>query len=156
MAKPHNRPRRTRETPVSYSGLLGFAVREEVRVDEVVDDRLIVRFDFLELDAHADAAVAPRHAPFRVDVALRSRHAEPHLDRRSGVERAGGADGDPAVTEVQRQRRRDRVAVAVLNRDAEHDARAAAAIEVVGEEMWRERRQNMLYRAVLVHVAGDA
>ena len=91
-----------------------------------------------------------------VDVPLRSRHAEADLDLRAALERAGGADGDAAVTEVERQRRGDRVAEPVLNRDAEHDPRAAAAVEVVGKQVRRERRQDVLHGAVLVDVAGDA
>ena len=87
---------------------------------------------------------------------LRPGHAEAHLDLRAAVERAGRADGDAAAAEVERQRRGDRVAEAVLDRDAEHDARAAAAVEVVGEQVRRERRQDVLHRAVLVDVAGDA
>src|SRR2546423_812071 len=99
------------------SEILRFSVAEEVRVDELVDDRLVGRIDDLELDAHADAAVAPRHVPFGVDVLLRSRHAEAHFDLGAVVERAGGADGDAAMAEVERQRRGDRVAEAVLDRD---------------------------------------
>ena len=60
------------------------------------------------------------------------------------------------MTEVERQRRGDGVAEAVLNRDAEDDARAAAAVEVVGEQMRRQRRQDVLHGAVFVDVAGDA
>ena len=58
---------------------------EEVRVDELVDGGLILRFDLLELQAHAVAAIAPCHAAFGVDVALRAGQAEPqaHLARRS-------------------------------------------------------------------------
>ena len=44
------------------AGILRFSVGEEVRVDEVVDDRLVGGVDLLELDAHADAAVAPGDA----------------------------------------------------------------------------------------------
>ena len=40
--------------------------------------------------------------------------------------------------------------------NAEHDARAAAAVEVVGKQVRRERRQDVLHGAVLVDVAGDA
>src|SRR5205085_12207480 len=108
----------------------GLAVAEEVRVDEVVDDRLVRGIDFLELDAHADAAVAPRDAPFGVDVFLRSRHAEAHFDLGAAVERAGRANGDPAVTEVQRQRRGDGIAEAILDRNPEHDPRAGATVEI--------------------------
>ena len=38
----------------------------------------------------------------------------------------------------------------------EHDARAAAAVEVVGKQVRRQRRQDVLHRAVLVDIAGDA
>src|SRR6185503_5011295 len=140
----------------SMAGILRFSVAEEVRVDEVVDDRLVDVVDLLELDAHADAAVAPGDLALGVDVLLRSRHPEADLDLGAALERAGGADGDAAVTEVERQRRRDRVAEPVLNRDAEDDARAAAAVEVVGEQVRRQRRQDVLHGAVLVDVAGDA
>src|SRR5437899_9494939 len=97
-------------------------------IDEVVDDRLMRGVDLLELNAHADAAVAPRDVPFRLDVALRPRHAEPDLDFRPRFERARRADRNPAVAQIQRQRRGDRVAEAILNRNAEHDARTAAAV----------------------------
>ena len=127
-----------------------------MRVDEVVDERLVGRLDRLELDAHADAAIAPGDASFGVDVPLRPGHPEPHLDLRAALERAGRADGDAAVTEVERQRRGDGVAEPVLDRDAEHDPRAAAAVEVVGKQVRRERRQDVLHGAVLVDVAGDA
>src|SRR5260221_3952113 len=105
-----------------------FPVAEEVRVDELVDDRLVRGIDFFELDAHADAPVAPRDAPFRVDVFLRARHPEPHFDFRAVLERARGADGDAAVAEAEGQRRRNGVAEPVLNGNAEHDPRAAPAV----------------------------
>src|SRR5947209_7557760 len=84
---------------------LGFPIREEMLIDEVVDDRLMRGVDLLELNAHADAAVAPRDVPFRLDVALRPRHAEPDLDFRPRFERARRADRNPAVAQIQRQRR---------------------------------------------------
>src|SRR6185295_13206061 len=124
---------------------LRFPVAEEVRVDEVIDDRLVDLVDDLELDAHADAAVAPRDLAFGIDVLLRPRHPEADLDLGAALERAGGADGDAAVTEVEGQRRGDGVAEPVLNRDAEHDPRAAAAVEVVREEVRRQRRQDVLH-----------
>ena len=71
-------------------------------------------------------------------------------------QRAHRADRQAAFAEVQRQRRGNGVAEPVGDRDAEHDARAAAAVEVVGEEMRRERRQDVLDGAVLVDVAGHA
>src|SRR5712691_7587006 len=112
-----------------------------MRVDEVVDDRLVRRIDPFELNAHPDAAVAPGDASLAVDVLLRAGHAEANLDLGAAVERAGGADGDAAVTEVQRQSRGDGVAEPVLNGDAEHDPLAAAPGEGVGDQMRRARRQ---------------
>src|SRR5438270_10235799 len=97
-----------------------------MRVDEVVDDRLVGRFDRLELNAHADAAIAPRDASFGVDVTLGAGHAEANLDLRARVERAGGTDGDAAVAQIECQRGGDRVAKSILDRNAEHDAWAAA------------------------------
>src|SRR5262249_31607727 len=88
-------------------GPLRFPVREEMRVDKVVDDGLAGGIDRLELQPHADAAIAPRDAALGIDVALRPRHPESHLDARARVERTGGADRDAAATEVQRQRRGD-------------------------------------------------
>src|SRR2546427_9811574 len=104
-------------------------------VDELVDDGLAGGIDLLELDTHADAAVAPGDAPFHVDVLLGTRHAEPDLDLRSAFERARRPDRNAAVAQVERERRRDRVAEPVLSRDAEHDPRAAAAVEAVGKEV---------------------
>ena len=74
----------------------------------------------------------------------------------SALQRAHRPDREAALAQVQRQRRGDGVAEAVGDRDAEHDARAAAAVEVVGEQVRRERRQDVLHGAVLVDVAGDA
>src|SRR5437660_10295094 len=101
----------------------GFSVREEMRVDEVVDDRLVLGHDGVELHAHADAAIAPRHLALGVDVLLATGHAEANADSRAGLERARRADGDAAVAEIQRERGSDGVAEAVPNRDAEDNAR---------------------------------
>ena len=98
---------------------LRFSIRKEVGVHEVVDDGLIGRFDFFELDAHADAAIAPGDTPFGVDVALGSGHPETHADLEAAVERARRADGDAAAAQVERQGRRNRVAEPILDRNAE-------------------------------------
>src|SRR6202521_744520 len=98
--------------------MLRFSVREEVRVDEVVDESLGGRIDRFELDTHTDAPIGPRDATFGIDVPLRSGHAEANLDFRAAIERARRADGDTSVAQVERQRRRDRVAEPILNRDA--------------------------------------
>src|SRR5436190_18760861 len=108
----------------------GFSVAEEVRVDEVVDDPLVGRVDLLELDAHADAPVAPRDAALAVDVFLGPGHAEPDLDLRTAVERARRPAGDPSVTEVEGQRRGDRVAEPVLDRGTQEQPGAPAAVEI--------------------------
>src|SRR4051794_15317297 len=83
---------------------LRFAVREEVRVDEVVDDVLAGGIHFLELHAHPDAAVAPRHTALRVDFALGSGQAEPYAHRRVVIERTGGPDREPTPADVQGER----------------------------------------------------
>jgi hypothetical protein len=66
---------------------LRFSVAEEVRADEVVDDRLVGGIDDLELDTHAHAAVAPRHVSSASTSS--TRHAEAHLDLGAAVQRAG-------------------------------------------------------------------
>src|SRR5688572_28138870 len=68
------------------SDRLCFSVGEKVGVDEVVDDHLVGGVDLSELNAHADAAIAPRDLAFRVDIALGSGHTEPDLDRGVVVE----------------------------------------------------------------------
>src|SRR4051794_17280249 len=70
------------------SSASGFSIRKEMRVDERVDDCLVGRIHDLELDAHADPAIAPGDASFGVDVLLAAGHAEPHFDFRCRVERA--------------------------------------------------------------------
>src|SRR3954468_23365746 len=114
---------------------LRLTIGKEVGVDEAVDHRLVGRVDLLELDPHPDTPIAPGDASLGVDVALRPGHAEAHLDLRGRIERAGGADRDAAMAQIERQGGRDRIAVPVLDRDAEHNARAGATIEIVGEEM---------------------
>src|SRR6187397_1912219 len=104
-------------------------------VDEAVHDGLAGRVDLIELDAHSDAAIAPGDVTLRVDVALQSRHPEPHLDRCGAFEGTCGADGEPPVAQVERQGGGDRVAKPVLYRDAQDDAGAAAAVEVVGKQV---------------------
>src|SRR6185437_8317828 len=105
--------------------------------------------------SHADASVAPRHLRFNVDVLLDHRYAEPHLDGRALLERIGRADGDAAAADVQGDRGGDRVAEAVGDWNAEYHARPGASIELAGEEMRRERGEDVLHRGVLVDVAAD-
>ena len=45
-------------------------------VNEAVHDGLAGRVDLVELDAHADAAIAPGDVPLGVDVALRNAGVE--------------------------------------------------------------------------------
>src|SRR5205814_8827623 len=82
---------------------LCFSIGEEMGVDEGVDDGLVGGLDLLELDAHADPAVAPGHTALGVDIALRPRHAETHFDLRGAVEGARRANRDAAVAQVQRE-----------------------------------------------------
>jgi hypothetical protein len=100
--------------------------------------------------------VAPCDVTFRIDVALRARQAEAHLDACRRRQRTRRPYCHAPVAEVQREGRRDGVAEPVLDRDAERDAWTAAPIEVVGEEVWSERRENVLHGAVLVDISGHA
>src|SRR4051794_10891853 len=79
------------------------AIREEVRVDEMIDHRLGGGFDLVELHPHADAAVAPDDSAFGVEIPLRPRHPEPHLDRRARLERTRRPDRDATVAQIERQ-----------------------------------------------------
>src|SRR5689334_6376513 len=110
---------------------LRFPIGEEVGVDEVIDDRLVCRIDRFELNAHADATIAPGHTPFGVDIPFRARHSEPHPDLRAGFEWARRPNRKATVPQIQREGGGNRVAEAVLNRDAENRARSAAPVEVV-------------------------
>ena len=49
----------------------------------------------------------------------------------------------------------DRVAESVRDRNAKNHARAGTAVEIAGEQMRGQRRQDVLQRGVLVDVAGD-
>ena len=135
----------------------GLAVAEEVRVDE-----------------RRRCASGRRHRPSRTGGPCRrggrSRRRAPR--RRCRASRPAGGSGPRACAPASSGlvvrmamppwlRLSVSAAAMVLpkrycDRDAEHDARAAAAVEVVGEQVRRERRQDVLHRAVLVDVAGDA
>src|SRR5262245_57648437 len=104
-------------------------------LDELVDGGLIGRIHLLELQAHADAAVAPRDARLDVHLSAARGQAEPDASGGAGLEWAGGADRDAAATQVQRERGGDGVPEPVGDRDPEDDTRAAAAIEAVWEQM---------------------
>src|SRR3954451_4780164 len=101
----------------SMAGILRFSIAEEVRVDEVIDDRLVGRIDDFELHTHDHPPIAPRHVPFSVDVLLGTRHAEADLDLRATIGRARRANGYAPVAEVERQSGGDGVAEAVLDRN---------------------------------------
>src|SRR4051812_39451401 len=107
-------------------------------VDVSGDDALIVLRQADELEAHADAAVAPRDLGRDVDILLAHRHAESRLDGGADLQRARRPHGNAAAADVQRDRCRDRVAEAISDGDAEHDARAGTAIEVAWKEMRRK------------------
>src|SRR5262245_32314056 len=107
----------------------GAAVGKEVGVDEAVDERLLVWLHLVELDAHADAPIAPGDVAFGIDVAFGARHAEPDFDGRVGRQRTGRPDRDAATAQVQCQCRRNRVPESVLDRDSERNRRSAGAID---------------------------
>ena len=65
---PSHRPQVAIAPPASHD--LCFSVRKESGFDESVDLRLGGRLDCRELQAHADAAIAPRNARLGLDVAL--------------------------------------------------------------------------------------
>src|SRR5688500_3424141 len=116
-----------------WAGSLTFPTAEEVRVDELVDGRLIVGLHLVELQAHAVAAIAPRNAGFRCDVAFRRWQPEPETPFGAVLERTRRADGDTTPAQVERQRGRNGVTEPIRDGDAEHNARAAAAVEIVGK-----------------------
>src|SRR5262245_54816212 len=107
--------------------------------DEIVDRGLIGGYHLGELQAHAVAAIRPGEAALGVNVLGRARQAEAHLHYRPALERVGSADRETAVADVQRERRGDRIAKPVRDRDTKHYARAGTAIVLLGEEMRRER-----------------
>src|SRR5215207_2445627 len=125
-------------------------------VDELVDRLLVDRLDLLELQPHADAPVAPRDAAIAFDVRFRSWQSETDAHLRMLIEWTHRADGHAALAQVQGECRRDSIAKAVGDRNTEHDARAAAAVEVIGGQLGGQRREDVLHRAVLVHVPGAA
>ena len=117
--------------------------------DEVVYGGLIDGRELCELQAHADAAFGPRDSSLGVDVLRRARKPESHLHVRTRLERIGGPDRKPAVADVQRERRRDRVAKPIRDRDAEHDAWTRAAIVLLGKQMRRKRGHDVLNRSCI-------
>ena len=79
---------------------------------------LIGGIDALELQSHPDSRVAPAHARVGIDVFLRAGQPESQARLRVDLERAGRADRDAAAAQIQRQRRGDRVADAIGDRNA--------------------------------------
>ena len=125
-------------------------------VDIVVDGGLVARVHPLELQAHAHAGVAPGYPAQGLDVEGRPRQPEPGVDLAGGAQRVHGPHREPPGADVQGHRGGDGLVDAVGDRNGEDDARAAAAVEAVGKQVGRQRRQDVLRVAVLVHVAGDA
>jgi hypothetical protein len=125
-------------------------------LEELVDRPLVGGLDLLELQPHPRPSIAPRDARFDVQIALAARQAEPELRARAGLERAGRAHGDAAAAQIEGERGGDGVAEPVRDRDSQHDAGAGAPVEAVGEQVRRQRRQDVLDRTVLVDVADDA
>jgi hypothetical protein len=126
-----------------------------VLVDELVDRGLVNRFHAFELEAHPDPSIAPRDAAFRFDVALGARQPEAGAQLGGALERAHRADRQAALAQVQGERRGDGVAESVGDGNPEHDPGAAAAVEIVGKQVGRQRGQDVLHGAVLVDVPGN-
>ena len=144
------------EFGVSATAVAAAAPAGAEKPQQLVDGLLIRGLDAFELQAHSHPAIAPRDARLGFDVHLRAGQSEAGADFRSLFERAHRADRDASLAQVERERGGDGVTESIRDRDAEDDARAAAAVEVVGEEVRRERGQDVLNRTVFVHVPGDA
>jgi hypothetical protein len=127
-----------------------------VRVDEVVDGCLVLFANAVELEAHAELVVAPSHVRFGFDVLLPAWQTKPQPCFGFAFQRTRRSNGNAAATQVQRESRGNRITEAIGDWNAEHDTRTTAPVEVVREEVRRQRRQDVLHRAVLVHVAGHA
>ncbi len=93
----------------------------------------------------------------RASVSTSARAVDSRKRTRSVVpisERAHGANAQAAQADVHGDGRRDGVGDPVGHRNRQADARAEPPLVVFGEEMRRERRQDVLHRGVLVEVAG--
>src|SRR5688572_19100392 len=102
------------------------------------------------------AAIAPGDFPLGVDITFGSREAKPEAHACTILERAGRPYGDAPAADVEGQRGGDGVAEPVGDWNAQHDARASASIEIIGKQMRRQRREDMLHRAVFIHITGHA
>src|SRR5262249_40038013 len=91
----------------------GFAVREKVCVDQVVDEGLASGLDLVELNAHPHPAVGPGDVSVGLDVPFGPRQAKAHLHLRVRIERARRSNRHAATAHVERQRRRDGVAESI-------------------------------------------
>ena len=122
---------RGKRSPACAFGASRAATRRLLRsrVDEGVDGGLIGRVDLLELQPMPTRRSLHET---RADLDFTGPAGSRNLTRGStGIERAGGPDGDPAAREIQRERRRDRVPEAVCDRDAQDDSRLPP-VEAVG------------------------
>ena len=117
-----------------------------MRLDVIVDLRLIGCRESGELQSHADATIGPRNLSFGIDVGLAARQPEANLHRGTNGERARRPNSETAAADVQRQRRGDGVAESVGHGNPEDDARARSAIGAIGKEMRDERGHDVLVR----------
>ena len=112
----------------------------------------------VELDAHPDLAVAPRDASRRLRCPRR-RPGRRNLSWTLGArgERVHRPDRQAALADVERDARRRSSDPARYDTGTPSAiAQARAAVEVVGKQVRRERRENLRRRGVLVDVAADA
>ncbi len=121
-------------------------------VDEGVDDALVIRGDALELHAHSNLAIAPRHLAGGVDFRGRSGQLETHLNRRAFWQGIHRPNREPALADVERHRAGKRVSTAICHGHADRHPRAHAPVEAVREEVRRESGQNERRARVLVDV----
>ena len=128
---------------------------EEVRLDEAVDRRLIGRLDLREPHAHAGLLIAPADDGLRLELALRARQRELHLQHRAAHRRVAGADGHAAA-------RSDSCASAAamvlpIRYETGMPITTRGCSRVVkrpGKQVRRDGRQDVLDGAVFVEIAA--
>ena len=120
-----------------------------MRIDELVDGGLVLRIEFVELQPHAVAAIAPRDVALGIDVPFRARKAKPEANVRAALERAGRPDGDSSAADVRVQPLDGCEPVSI----EASDARASASIEIIGN---RSAPATAGYAAPRVFVSNTA
>src|SRR4030095_15938847 len=126
-----------------------------MRLDVVIDLRLVCHADLGELHTHSQPPICPRHPGLDIDLVFSAGKAEAHSHGRIQSKGAGGSDRKATAADVDRQGRRDRVAETVRDRYAQGDTWARTPVRCVRKQVRQERREYVLDRCVLVDVAHD-